>query len=88
MPPARRSKTGAERAAGELGWPEPENVEEAAGGLACLDDDGAVEERREILRAFEPPDVAIVHLEEEAARVAAQMAMKAQGYRRHGHAAG
>lgn len=73
---------------GALRWSQPENVEEATTGLACLDDNLRVEERREILRAPEPPDVAVVHFEEEPARVAAQTAMKAQGHRRHGHGAG
>ncbi|HPB23879.1 MAG TPA: hypothetical protein PLL48_16310, partial [Novosphingobium sp.] len=53
-----------------------------------LDDDGSIQERREILRAPEPPDVAIVHLEEEATRVAAKTAMETQGCSRHGHCAG
>nr|WP_286866062.1 hypothetical protein [Sphingobium sp.] len=66
----------------------PENVEEATAGLACLDDNLRVEERREILRAPEPPDVAVVHFEEEPARVAAQTPMEAQGHRRHSHGAG
>lgn len=73
---------------GLLRWPEPENVEEAAAGLACLDDDGRVHQRREILRAIETPDVAILHLEEETALGQAQLSTEAQGCDRRGHGAG
>ncbi|BAV63408.1 hypothetical protein GCM10007897_33510 [Sphingobium jiangsuense] len=73
---------------GLLRWPEPENVEEAAAGLACLDDDSGVHQRREILRAIETPDVAILHLEEETALGSAQLSTEAQRRGRHGHGAG
>jgi len=71
-----------------LRWPEPENVEEAAAGLACLDDDGRVHQRREILRAIETPDVAILHLEEETALGSTQLSTEAQGCGRPGHGTG
>ena len=64
---------------GLLRWPKPENVEEAAASLACLDDDRRVHQRREILRAIEAPDVAIGHLEEETALGSAEVSPKAQG---------
>lgn len=64
---------------GMLRRPEPENVEEAGARLASLDDDGRVHQRREILRALEAPDVAILHLEEETALGSAQTSLKAQG---------
>ena len=73
---------------GLLRWPKPENVEEAAASLACLDDDRRVHQRREILRAIEAPDVAIVHLEEETALGSAEVSPKAQGCGCRGHGAG
>ena len=73
---------------GMLRRPEPENVEEAGARLASLDDDGRVHQRREILRALEAPDVAILHLEEETALGSAQTSLKAQGNGRRGHGAG
>src|SRR3546814_8926266 len=51
--------------AGALRRSKPENVKEAVADLACLDDDGCAQKRREILRALEPPDVAILLFEAE-----------------------
>ena len=64
---------------GMLRRPEPENVEEAGARLASLDDDDCVHQRREILRAIEAPDVAILHIEEETALGSTQASPATQG---------